>query len=105
MTKLDDKHPCLDRTCTSTCHDIVDTRRGKAKIECFVCGTGQWVDAPAPVASGAGDFRMPVGGRFAGLTLPDVAAEPTGLDYIRWRAKTKNCFSCQSYLDATISTQ
>jgi hypothetical protein len=103
MTRLDDKHPCLDRTCTSTCHDIVDTRRGKAKIECFVCGTGQWVALPESAAPGDSAFRMPPGARFSGLTLDDVAAEPTGLDYIRWRAKAKNCAACQSYLDASAS--
>lgn len=98
MTALDDLHRCIDATCASTCHDIVDVRRGKAKIECFVCGTGQWVDAPSSAASDKGEFRLPPGGRFAGLTISEAAAEPAGLEYIRWRADKKNCTACKTWL-------
>lgn len=86
MTALDDHATCLDKTCQSRCHDVTDERKGKLHLQCFVCGTGQWVQAPVGYTPPAGPFEMP-DGRFEGKSLDEIAADPRGLDYIQAMAK------------------
>lgn len=79
---------CLDESCRGTAHDIDDESGSMWFLRCAWCGTGQWVKARKTKITKAGDedFRM-TEGRFAGLTLNEVASQAVGMDYISWAAK------------------
>jgi len=104
LGRLDDGVPCLDQRCQTQCHDILDEERGRWRLECCFCGTGQWVPVIKghlpPPAEGA-DFLLR-GGRFDGQTLGEVARSPRGQEYIAWAAEehprptVKK--ACQTYL-------
>lgn len=86
--------PCLDASCGCSCHDITDVgmarlagdRREPAwLVECFDCGTGQWIapvdgrfDGPAPAeetpAAAIDEFRFDEG-PFSGMTPEEVFAQ------------------------------
>lgn len=96
-----DDHKC--GYCGFHCADITDEHRGQVRVECVYCGTGTWVTRPRSASPShpidRGEFRFD-SGRFSGLTIPEAAAEPNGLEYIRWRATQKNCSRCKIYLDS-----
>jgi hypothetical protein len=104
LGRMDDGVPCLDQRCQTQCHDVLDEERGRWRLECCFCGTGQWVPVIKghlpPPAEGA-DFLLR-GGRFDGQTLGEVARSPRGQEYIAWAAEehprptVKK--ACQTYL-------
>jgi hypothetical protein len=81
---------CLDESCASECHDIIDSDRGWWRLECRLCGTGQWIPAidgrleERKSAPRTGAFTFP-DGRHAGKTVEEVAARR--MDYVVWAAK------------------
>lgn len=79
---------CLDESCRGTAHDIDDEDGSMWFLRCAWCGTGQWVKSRRTTAGKAEEqvFRM-TDGRFAGLTLDDIASQSVGMDYISWAAK------------------
>jgi len=82
---------CINEACGGTCHDIWKKSRGLWLIECFECGTGQWVEAQEEAQETEEDsFRFPEGVRdtFVGLTIDEVDALGRR-DYIVWAAE--NC--------------
>lgn len=102
--KLDGLETCPDRRCQGQTHDILAERGGKWRIACFHCGTAQWVAAVRGHLSGvpAAQFALPEG-RFAGLTLAEVAVLPRGMDYMTWAAKEHPARTvrdaCKKHLD------
>lgn len=84
---FDGEISCVDSRCGSMCLDILEeTRGGKWKVECAVCGTGFETRAvPGHVEHKEEEFRF-WDGRFSGLTIGETAKEPRGLDYIKWAA-------------------
>ena len=88
LGRLDEGVACLDAACQAECHDIIDEDRGKWRLECCFCGTGQWVPVirghlPPPAEGGDFVFR---GGRFDGQTIAEAARSARGMDYIKWAA-------------------
>lgn len=84
----DDLFVCVDSRCKSGGFDVLAEDRGNWFIECIFCGTGQWVRKPRTTHQGESSqevFRF-LGGKHPGKTIDEVAAEPHGLDYIRWAA-------------------
>lgn len=90
IDRVDGEAVCLDEACAAACHDIIDSDRGWWRLECCLCGTGQWIPAidgrleerkPRPQH---GAFTFP-DGRHHGKTIAEVAASRP--DYVSWAAK------------------
>ena len=101
---------CLDESCQGTAHDIDDEVGSMWFLRCAWCGTGQWVKSRRTTDDKAEeqDFRM-TDGRFAGLTLNEIASQSVGMDYISWAAKehprqaVKN--ACEIWLARSTTTR
>jgi len=85
--RVDGGVECADEACCSTIYDIIDNDRGWWLLECWFCGTGQWIEAidgrlDAPVRA-ASQFEWPQdGSRFAGKPFAELPAR-----VIEWAAK------------------
>lgn len=87
LGRFDDRVACLDQTCQATTHDIVAEDRSRWRLECCLCGTGQWVPAvPGVLAPQSARFVF-ASGRFGGLSIDEAAMQPRGMDYITWAAQ------------------
>jgi len=79
-----DDEPCIDSNCRCSASDIIDESRGQWLLECCFCGTKQWVKAIAGhLEPRQEEFRFR-DGRFAGLSIAEVSAQPRGKDYLKW---------------------
>lgn len=86
LGKYDDA-PCIDSNCCGMAADILDESRGQWLLECCFCGTKQWVKAIAGhLEPRQEEFRFR-DGRFAGLSIAEVSAQPRGKDYLKWAAE------------------
>lgn len=76
---------CVDETCLGTAHDISADDGRMWLLHCVYCGTGQWVKARRleKREPGSAEFRLS-DGRFAGMTLNEVALQPVGAEFIEW---------------------
>lgn len=86
LGRLDGQVACLDQTCRAEAHDIVEEDGGHWRLECCLCGTGQWVPARPGVLAPASTRFVFHSGRFAGLSIDEAAMQPRGMDYVRWAA-------------------
>lgn len=80
----DNKHVCS--RCQAMAHDIVREARDHALLECCFCGAFNRVpplhrEPPKPKAV---DFRFEHG-RYAGMTLEEVDADPHGRRYLEFQ--------------------
>ena len=87
LGKLDHTYQCADKRCRAECHDILHEDGREWLISCCFCGTAQWVRVIAGHLPPEDNFVLR-DGRFAGLTLAEVAREPRGQDYIAWAAES-----------------
>lgn len=73
--------------CDGQAHDAIDEWKGKALLECCYCNVRVWTSAfQFPKKKNTG-IRLQHG-RHAGKTYDEVAAEPNGIQYLRWLAST-----------------
>lgn len=86
--KIDDTYDCIDEACGAACHDIISEEGGQWYIECAFCGAGQWVRAVRSKAAPKEAEFVFRDGRCAGKTIAQAAADPFGLDYLRWAAQS-----------------
>lgn len=98
--KADDMFDCA---CGARCHDILREDGRDWYVECCFCGTCEWVDAvPGHLQPAEAEFIFR-DGRFAGMTLPQAASQPRGLDYIKVSAESHKRpavrDACKTYLD------
>lgn len=105
LGQVRDLHECADTRCKSQQFDIIDDYKGEWKLECMICGTGQWVTAlpgilPDPEVEQF-TFRD---GIFEGRTIDDAAKEENGMDYIEWAASSHKRAAvqkaCRTWLDS-----
>lgn len=104
LGKIDDTHTCLDERCESTCMDIVGEDGLNWKVECAFCGTGQTVRAiRGHLKPRTEEFRFS-DGRFEGRTPAEAAAEPNGMIYLNWAARSHKRPAvrevCRTFLDS-----
>lgn len=106
LGRIDGHYQCLDEACGAWAMDILDAYRGEWAVQCAFCETMQTVPAVAGVLKERDDFVLN-SGRFAGMTLDEVAQEPRGLDYIRWAVaehpREAVRAACKKHLDALAS--
>ena len=105
LGQVRDLHECADTRCKSQQFDIIDDYKGEWKLECMICGTGQWVTAipgilPDPEVEQF-TFRD---GIFEGRTIDEAAKEENGMDYIEWAASSHKRAAvqkaCRTWLDS-----
>jgi hypothetical protein len=106
---IDHTYDCADGACGTQCHDIVHEAGGEWYLTCAFCGTSQWAKAiKGHLQPKAAEFVFR-DGRFAGMTLPEAAAQPRGLDYIAMTAKSHKRpavrEACQAHLDRPGGTR
>lgn len=105
--RIDHTYQCL--SCDAECHDIIGDARGQWLIECAFCGTGQWVKAIKDHLWPRERGFVLHKGRFAGLTLDEVEAQPRGVDYIVWAAAEHPSpavkDACKTHLDKTTKAR
>lgn len=84
-----DGEPCDGRAfgepCLSTVWDILAEEGDRWLVGCWVCGGERWMAAVPgvlPVQDESSTFVLRAG-RFAGMSLADVAREPRGLDTLK----------------------
>lgn len=100
---IDHTYRCADEKCGAECHDILDEEGFEWRIECCFCGAGQRVRAIRGHLKPKGDGFVFIDGRFEGKTVDEAAAEPRGLDYVKWAAEhhkrqaVRN--ACKTFLD------
>lgn len=95
---------CADSACCSTHHDIIDSERGQWLLECWFCGTGQWIEAidgrleERQQESPANPFEWPQdGSRFAGKPFSGLPPQ-----VIAWAAENDSSEdtrkACQTWI-------
>lgn len=107
LATVDEGYPCLDETCRAECHDVIDECDGQWYLECFVCGTRQWIPQLRNLAaeeSPEEERFVFSGGPFDGMEVDEVATMPRGIEYIEKCAETHKKAAtkkaCKSWLDA-----
>lgn len=93
----------FDCACGARCHDILREEGHDWYVSCCFCGTSEWVDAvPGHLQPKEAEFVFR-DGRFAGMTLPETAMQPRGMDYITLSAQHHKRpavrDACKTYLD------
>lgn len=101
--RIDDTYECIDPRCGTTCHDILLEEAGQWFLGCCFCNCTQWLPAIPGHLEPKGEQFTLRDGRFAGLTLDEVAVEPRGIDYIKWAAASHQRpvvkATCKTWLD------
>lgn len=105
LGQVRDLHECADTRCKSQQFDIIDDYRGEWKLECMICGTGQWVTAvPGILPDPEVDQFTFRDGIFEGKTVDEAAKEENGMDYIEWAASSHKRAAvqkaCKTWLDS-----
>lgn len=105
LGQVRDLHECADTRCSSRQFDIIDDYRGEWKIECMICGTGQWVTAVPGILPDAEAEQFTFrDGLFEGRTIDEAAKEENGMDYIEWAASSHKKAAvqkaCRTWLDS-----
>lgn len=101
--RIDDTYQCVDDRCQAMCHDILHEEAGMWFLACCFCNCTQWLRAiPGVIQAREEQFQLR-DGRFAGMTLDEVAREPHGEEFIRWAATSHQRpavkEACKSWLD------
>lgn len=101
---IEDAFVCLDDSCGSGIHDIVEESRSQWLIQCWVCGTGQWVRAiKGHLKPRKAEFTFP-SGDYAGLTIQQASQDDRGRAYVEWAAGEHSNpevrTACQNHLDS-----
>lgn len=81
--RVDGQYECAGG-CRGWTHDLLDEDAEEWRIQCVVCGTGQFV--PAEKREHSGDEFVMNGGRFDGLTLYEISERPHGHEFLEWAA-------------------
>jgi hypothetical protein len=101
--RLDDTYQCVDARCGAACHDILMEDKGEWLLQCCFCNCTQWLPAIAGHLVPREEQFVLRDGRFAGLTLDEVAGQPLGMDYITWAAEEHKRdavkAACKTWLD------
>lgn len=107
LGRIDHTYQCP--SCAAECNDIIEDERGEWRLECVFCGTGQWVKAIKDHLKPRERGFVLHKGRFAGLTLDEVEAQPRGVDYIAWAAAEHPSpavkDACKRHLDKTTAAR
>lgn len=100
---IDHTYDCADGACGAQCHDILHEEGGEWYLSCAFCGTGQWAKAISGHLQPKEAEFVFRDGRFAGMTLPEAAMQPRGMDYIALSAQSHKRpavrEACKTYLD------
>lgn len=105
LGQVRDLHECADTRCRSQQFDIIDDYKGEWKLECMICGTGQWVTAlPGILPDSEVEQFTFRDGIFGGRTIDEAAKEENGMDYIEWAASSHKRAAvqkaCRTWLDS-----
>ncbi len=105
LGQVRDLHECADTRCKSQQFDIIDDYKDEWKLECMICGTGQWVTSvPGILPESQGQTFTFRDGIFEGRTIDDAAKEENGMDYIEWAACSHKRAAvqkaCRTWLDS-----
>lgn len=105
LGKIDDVHACADASCGATAMDVIQEDGLHWRVECAFCGTGQRVQAiRGHLQPREAEFRF-TDGRFAGMTPAEAAAQPNGMIYLNWAARSHRRpavrDACRSHLDGS----
>lgn len=112
LGRVDGDVACLDSACRAECHDITDEHRGRWRLECCFCGTGQWIPAidgrlDEPPKAASIDFVFPAGQRGAGCTVAEY--HKVSPEYVAWAAKNEPNEiireACETYLASLPATR
>ena len=81
---IDGTFLCADESCCASAHDIITEDDGDWLIECAICGTRQRVAAIRDYLQPKEAEFVVSDGRFAGLTLDEIAKQPRGPEWLAW---------------------
>jgi hypothetical protein len=103
LGRIDDHYEC--RRCEAKAHDILAEDGREWWVACAFCGLMSWEKAVAGHLKPKAKEFVFSDGRFAGKTLSEAAAEPRGLEYIRWAAENHKRPTvrqvCRNHLDGS----
>lgn len=101
LGRIDDHYEC--RRCEAKAHDILAEDGKEWWVACAFCGLMSWERAVAGHLKPKGKEFVFSDGRYAGKTLSETAADPRGLDYLRWAAENHKRPTvrevCRTHLD------
>lgn len=102
LGKIDDHYEC--HRCGGRCHDILLEDAKDWFVACAFCGLMSWEKAvKGHLKPKAKEFVF-ADGRFAGRTVAEAAAEPNGMEYLRWAAGSHKRPTvrevCKNHLDS-----
>lgn len=109
--RVDGDVSCADSMCGGGgVHDIIDSDRGMWLLECWSCGTGQWIEAidgrldRRQTAKASDPFEWPQdGSRFSGKPFSSLPRQ-----FIAWAAENDGNEdtrkACQTWIASTAAT-
>jgi len=108
--RVEGEVPCADSACGGEVHDIIDSDRGMWLLECWFCGTGQWIAAiddrlsHRKPAKASDPFEWPQdGSRFASKPFSSLPRQ-----VIAWAAENDGNEdtrkACQTWIASTTAT-
>lgn len=101
LGRIDGHYQC--HRCDAQAHDILIEDRKEWLVGCAFCGLMSWEKAVAGHLKPKSKEFVFSDGRYAGKTLSEAAADPRGLDYLRWAAENHKRPTvrdvCRTHLD------
>jgi len=101
LGKIDDHYECS--RCAAKAHDILAEDGKEWWVACAFCGLMSWERAVAGHLKPKAKEFVFSDGRYAGKTLSEAAADPRGLEYLRWAAENHKRPTvrdvCRTHLD------